>query len=193
MSALRKLDVSGTVEELLFCRDRIGSIVSEPVDSIDMQLAGIPDDCHGGTTRLACSRFQDIYERGALIRNSRQLTIVSKEELVAIAAAIDLEHLPAAWLGANMVLSGIPNLTHLPPSTRLRFESGAVLVVDLENRPCVFPAKVIGEHVSGKGKNFVAGARQRRGFTAWVERPGKIATGQMLSVFVPTQEPYPHL
>jgi hypothetical protein len=191
MGALRLLDTTGKVEQILYTDDSTRSIVSSPVDSVRLDFAGIEADCHAGTTRKACSRFQHVYEKGALIRNSRQLTVVSREELALIAADLELDHLPAAWLGANMVLSGIPHLTLLPPSSRLKFESGAILVVDLENRPCVFPAKVIEEQAPGKGKRFVSAAGQRRGFTCWVERPGDVAVGQTASVFAPAQKAYP--
>lgn len=191
MSALRQLDITGTLEDMLYCRDSSESIVSESFKGTRLVLGGIAGDCHGGLTRSACSRFKAVYEQGAEIRNSRQLTVVSTEELAAIAGDLDLDDLPAAWLGANLVISGIPHLTLLPPSTRLRFDSGAVIVVDLENRPCVFPAKIIESHYPGKGKQFVGKAMQRRGFTAWVERPGDVSIGDTVTIFVPSQVPYP--
>jgi hypothetical protein len=43
------------------------------------------------------------------------------------------------WVGANLALQGIANLTMLPPSTRIFFPGDAVLVVDAEYMPCIGP------------------------------------------------------
>ena len=93
-------------------------------------------------------------------------------------------------VGANLLLSGIPDLTLLPPSSRLIFSSGASLVVDMQNAPCAYPGKVIDEHHPGKGKGFPRAAIDRRGLTAWVEREGSIATGDNVELHIPPQRIY---
>lgn len=193
MAGLKKSDLAGRVEEVLWCRDSEASIVSETLDRAFVSLAGLPKDTHAGLTRPACVRVKQLYPEGTEIRNSRQLTLVSREELDAIAAAMGLDGLLPAWLGANLMLSGIPQLTLLPPSSRLQFPSGLTLVVDLENGPCIYPARVIDEHHPGRGSRFVKHALHRRGITAWVEREGEVGPGDSVEVHVPNQAPHPAL
>jgi len=133
------------------------------------------------------------YPRGTEIRNTRQFSIVSAEELAQIAAAMALDRLDPAWLGASMVVEGIPDFSHLPPSSRLQGESGATLVVDLENRPCTLPAKVIEAARPGAGKLFKPAGKGKRGITAWVEREGVFRLGDRLRLHVPDQPVWAHL
>ena len=130
--------------------------------------------------------------RLADIANVRQLTILSQEELSEVATAMGVSALPASWLGANMVLAGVPDLTQLPPSTRLQFPSGACLVVDMENFPCRQIAEVIAKTHPEAADKFVAAANHKRGVTAWVEREGDIAVGDAVTVWFPPQHDYRH-
>ena len=95
------------------------------------------------------------------------------------------------WVGANLLVSGIPNFTKLPPSTRLLFDGGAALVIDLENSPCKYPGEIIDRFHPGFGDKFAKAALGLRGVTAWVEREGKISAGDGIRVFVPPQQIYP--
>src|SRR5690606_23608163 len=127
---------------------------------------------HGTGTRPSCSRVTAQYPRGTIIRNVRQASLVSAEELAAIARVMQIDALDPAWLGATMVIEGIPDFSHVPPSSRLQAPSGATLVIDMENRPCQLPARVIETAMPGIGKRFKPAAEGRRGVTAWVEREG---------------------
>jgi hypothetical protein len=98
-----------------------------------------------------------------------------------------------AWVGASLVIEGIPDFTHVPPSSRLQGPDGVTLVVDMENRPCHLPAKVIDEDAPGYGKAFKAAAAGRRGVTAWVEREGRLRLGDVLRLHIPDQPVWPHL
>ena len=89
-----------------------------------------------------------------------------------------------------MVLSGIPDLSRLPPSSRLQTGSGATLAVDLENRPCNLPARTIDEVSPGLGKRFRAAAANRRWVAAWVERPGTLRVGDRMRLHLPTRRPW---
>ena len=179
------------VKALLSCADSGESIESHELERIDLSFSGIPEDTHGGLMRAACTRFPYLYAEGTEVRNTRQLTLVSSEELGEIAASMEIDRVLPGWLGANVELSGIPQLTLLPPSSRLLFPSGAVVTVDIENRPCAFPAQVIDGHYPGKGRKFIRAAMHRRGVTAWVEREGAIAVGDTVSVFFPAQTAHP--
>lgn len=194
MAILSPTSLTGTITALGIVRDRGASPCAEPVDTVDLGFEGIAGEAHSGLTRPSCSRVLAQYpERGTLIRNSRQISIVSEEELAAIAAALGIPDLPAGLLGANVVLRGLPHLTMVPPASRLVFAGGAVLTVDMENAPCTIPAREIERRHPGVGAGFRAAARNRRGVTAWVERPGRLAIGETARLHVPPIRAYPPL
>lgn len=142
---------------------------------------------HHGFTRPSCSRVTAQHPKGTEIANVRQISIVSAEELAAIAAACDLPRIDPVWLGATIVVAGLPDFSHLPPSSRLQGPDGVTLVVDMQNRPCHLPAREIEADAPGHGAAFKAGAKGRRGVTAWVERPGVLNLGDTLRLHVPDQ------
>ncbi|MGF1503508.1 MAG: MOSC domain-containing protein [Paracoccaceae bacterium] len=194
MSVVKPLGRTGTVAWLgLVERKRAApDIVSAAVETLELDWGGPVGDVHHGETRGACVRVKSLYPRGTEIRNVRQLSILSAEELAEIAEALEIPELRPEWVGATLVLRGIPDLTLLPPATRLVFEGGATLVTDTENLPCKFPAEVIERHHPGHGRAFPKIARGKRGLTAWVERPGRIALGAAATPHVPPQRIYPH-
>lgn len=192
MPALIPSDVTGTVVWLGRVADRAAGLRSEPLAAVVATFAGIEGEAHGGATRASCSRVAGLYPRGTTIRNVRQVSIVSAEELAAIAARMELDRLDPSWIGASMVVEGIPDFTHVPPSARLRFASGATLTVDMENRACHLPSKVIDAAAPGFGPAFQTAAQGRRGVTAWVEREGPIAIGDAVSLHVPAQRAWAH-
>jgi hypothetical protein len=95
-----------------------------------------------------------------------------------------------AWVGASLVLEGIPDLTHLPPSSRLQGPDGVTLVVDMENLPCQEPAVTIEKALPGQGKGFKSAAKDKRGITAWVEREGTLRLGDAVRLHIPAQRPW---
>lgn len=162
-------------------------IHGEAVAEMPLTFAGFAGEVHAGETRPACARVRDLHPRGTTIRNVRQLSLVSAEEMAAVAAALGLEEMDYAWLGASVVVSGLPDFTHLPPSSRLQAEDGCTLVVDMENLPCQEPARTIEAARPGHGRAFREAAKGRRGVTAWVEREGVLRVGSPLRLFVPAQ------
>ena len=130
------------------------------------------------------------YPRDTPIRNVRQLTLLSVEELADIAAIMGIPEVKPEWVGANIVTSGIPDLTLLPPSSRLQFPSGATIVVDMENEPCRYPAEIIARHNPGQKVGFVKAAKHKRGITAWVEREGDVALHDEITIWIPPQRVY---
>lgn len=173
--------------------DRATALASEPLQQAELGWGGIEGESHGGVTRASCSRVLDQHPRGTEIRNTRQLSIVSEEELALIAAEIGIERLDPALMGASLAVRGLGDFTHLPPASRLQADSGATLVVDMENRPCVLPGPGVEARHPGAGKRLKPAAENRRGITAWVERPGVIALGQRLRLHVPDQPAWAHL
>ena len=158
-----------------------------PADRLDLTFAGLSGSVHSGLTRPSDSRVTAQYPKGTEIRNTRQLSLVSSEELAEIAARLDLPEIDPARLGATLVLRGIPDFSHVPPSSRLQSPSGTTLVVDMENRPCEFPARSLEIAHPGHGTAFRTAARGRRGVTAWVEREGPLLLGDVLRLHVPDQ------
>lgn len=187
MPALRKTSVLGAITWLGVNVNRAAALESSQTTELIANFSGIGGEDHGTDTRHSCSRVVSQYPKGTLIRNTRQICIVSSEELADIAAEMGIDALNPAWIGAGMVIKGIPDFTHIPPSTRLQGGSGATLTVDIENRPCHLPSPVIDEALPGKGRSFKAAAKGRRGITAWVEREGTFRIGDEISVHIPDQ------
>ena len=162
-------------------------IHGEPLEVMPLSFAGFDGEVHAGLTRASCSRVTSQYPRGTTIANTRQVSLVSEEELALIAAEMGLDELDPAWLGAGVVVRGIPDFTHVPPSSRLQNETGCTLVVDMENSPCLQVSKTIEQDRPGRGKLFKPAAKERRGVTAWVEREGTLKVGDRLRLHVPSQ------
>lgn len=154
---------------------------------LDLTFAGVAGAFHAGLTRPSCSRVKAQYARNTPIKNERQLSIVSAEELAQIAAKMGVAAIDPARMGANMVLRGIPDFSHVPPSSRLQAASGATVVVDMENRPCVYPAKSLRADHGDAALAFKTAAMGRRGVTAWVAAEGRIALGDILTLHRPDQ------
>lgn len=187
MPALMKTDVVGRVVWLGLVRDRAAELSSASVPEIAARFAGPEGEAHGGLVRPSCSRVISQYPKGTEIRNTRQFALLCASELAEIAKEMGLEALDPGLLGATMVIEGIPDFTHLPPSSRLQSQSGATLVVDMENRPCSLPARPIETRHPGKGVMFKPAAQGRRGVTAWVEREGHFKLGDSITLHVPEQ------
>ena len=162
--------------------------VTEAVDAIDLTFDGIPGDDHAGTTRRSGGR-EPWYPRGTEMRNERQISILSFDELQATADAMALAEVKPEWIGGNMVLDGVANLTWLPPRTLLFFEGGATLKVDGDNAPCRLSGRSIAKAVGREDAElkFPAAARNRRGLVAWVEKPGRIEKGERFRAQIPEQ------
>ncbi len=189
MPALKPTDVWGEVVWLGVQRVPVEKLVirAEPLDEMPLSYAGFAGEVHGGVTRPACSRVLAQHPTGTEIRNVRQLSLVSAEEVAEVAAALGMERIDYAWLGASAVISGIADFSHLPPSSRLQGPDGMTLVIDMQNRPCQEPAVTMAKATGGQGKMFKPAAEGKRGVTAWVEREGVLRVGDRLRLHVPDQ------
>jgi hypothetical protein len=168
------------------------NLVTRDVPEVKVSLEGFVGDRHAGLTRKADVRTP-WFPRGTLVRNTRQVSIVSLEELEFIAEALGVPQVQAAWLGANLELAGVPRLTQLPPGTRLFFPEDATLVVDGENEPCRKAGRALEAHYTGHeglAGRFVKAAHQRRGLVGWVERPGLIRPADKVKVVLPPAVAY---
>ncbi|MGI8857874.1 MAG: MOSC domain-containing protein [Thermomicrobiales bacterium] len=186
-----KRALTGQVTRTLVGRDAV-SLVTTKERAIRITMEGVAGDKHAGITRLSDSRTP-WYTRGIVIRNSRQVSLVSAEDLERIAAALALPVIEPEWLGANLVLRDIPDFSHLPPGSRLFFPDDAVLVVTEQNLPCVQPGRVIQEQYPDAARlaqQFPKVALHLRGIVACVERPGAISEGDTVRIDVIEHTPY---
>lgn len=190
MPALKKTGISGRITWLGLVRDRQSALASEAVEQVEARFSGPDGESHGGLTRPSCARMTQQYPLGTEIRNTRQFSILSVEEMTRIAQAMGLARLDPHLIGANMLIEGIEDFTHLPPASRLQGESGATLVVNLANRPCVLPGPTIEAAHPGIGARFKPAAKGLRGITAWVEREGSFRLGDKITLHIPDQRPW---
>ena len=192
MAYVKEISIVGRVDACLLSPDRATGLEKSPTGSLTLTFDGIVGDCHSGPTMVSDARTMKQYPRGVPLKNRRQVSIVSVEEMAEVAEALAIPVLPPEWVGANLLVSGIPDLTILPPATRMMFSSGATLIIDLENQPCKYPAEIIERHHPGHGSAFVARAKHKRGLVAWVEREGTIASGDSIRLLLPPQRLWNH-
>lgn len=159
----------------------------EAMDAIEVNFDGIVGDHHAGPFREAYSGERE--PKGTVLRNDRQWSAVSDEELDFISERLDLaEPITASTLGANLCLAGVPDLSLLPRGTRFKFPSGAALTVEEYNPPCRdMSAEVAKKHTTRSGEPLKAGAWQRaamgrRGIVGVVDVPGEIRVGDEVEV-----------
>lgn len=185
------LTLTGEVVSVLVARDP-ASLRSCAEPQARVTFEGFEGDRHAGLTWRSGGRTPH-FPRGTEIRNTRQISIVSVEELEQIARAMSVPALLPEWLGANLLLRAIPQLSFLPPGTRFFFAQGAALVVEGENHPCALAGASIEEACPdrpGLTQAFPKAGRHLRGLVAWVERPGLIASGDGVRAQLPEQRVY---
>ncbi len=177
----------GNVESVhVGATDELGK---EARDRIQLELDGIVGDRHRSFQRSTWEG--DKQEEGTVRRNERQWSAVSIEELAEVSTEMDLaEPVTAAQVGANLCLSGVPQLSRLPKGTILRFPSGAELIVEEYNPPCHDMGKALADALQTRSGNplestaFSKAAKLTRGVVGVVEVPGEIAVGDEVMVEV---------
>lgn len=183
--------LTGRVEGTFVVEGR--GVDSTPRAELSLTYAGIAGDRHEGLVRPSGPR-EPWYQRGTPMRNERQVSILSLEELAEVAATLGLDRLPAEWIGGNLVLSGIAHLTQLPPRSLLLFASGATIRIDGDNDPCRSSGRAIAAHLTGRAEvefGFVKAAAGKRGLVGWIEREGMVRPGDAVKVRIWRQTGYP--
>ena len=181
-----------TVVRVLVAPDP-ASIVARPTEVLDLDEGGVRGDRHHGVLRPSGSREVAHYPRGTMIRNRRQLTLVSVEELAEVADRLGVPQVLPEWLGANVLVRGAPALSALPAGSRRVVPGVLGLVGEGVNQPCRLPGRVLAAQYPGTDveRRFARVAYGRRGIAASVERPGLLAAGDVLEVHPP--EPHAFL
>ena len=158
-------------------------------EALDLTFEGIPGDRHGGLIRDSGAR-EPWYERGTEMRNERQLSLLCPDELVRIAEGMSLPEVNPRWIGGNMVISGVPNFSMLPPRTLMFFESGATVKIDGQNAPCRLAGGAVAKRYpdrQGLDLEFPKVAKRLRGLVGWLEKPGRVVPGEAIKIRIPEQ------
>ena len=167
--------------------DKSQSIGKRQCNSALIHLDGFEGDAHRGYTRGVWAGDKD--PEGTVRRNERQWSGISVEELEKISRNLDLEEtLSADTLGVNICLDGIEGFSQLPGGSRLAFPSGAVLVIEEYNPPCI----EMSEHIAGlvttrTGTSLARGSFSKaamgiRGVVGVVDVAGEIHVGDEVTV-----------
>jgi hypothetical protein len=178
---------------------RVAGIFVAPFDhfqtrqaaELALTFAGIEGDFHAGITRRSGGR-EPWYPRGTEIRNERQVSIVASDELALVASRMGIAEVKPEWLGANLLIEGVPTLSMVPAGTLLFFQGGVTLKVDGQNGPCRIAGRAVADGARMPDRDagsllFPKAARRLRGLVAWVEKPGIIKSGEQISVRIPEQ------
>lgn len=178
-----------TVKGLYLGKDET-KLEKESVSELVLWWNGILDDKrHYGLSKKAGVREKP-FAKGQIVRNDRQVSIVSVEELDRLAKRMDLDEVKSEWLGANILFQGYPELTSLPPLTLIIFreKEDAAIRVYGKNLPCKGPGDVIQAHYPNKpslATLFVESALNCRGVVGWVHRAGIINVGDEAEIILP--------
>ncbi len=163
--------------------------------SIQIELDGVVGDRHRSYERRTWQG--DKQPEGTTRRNERQWSAVSAEELAEIQDAMDLTDPPSATdLGANLCLTGLPELSRMPKGTLLKFPSGAELMVEEFNPPCHdMGKKLAAKYTTRSGETlsttaFSKAAKLNRGLVGVVETAGAISAGDEVTVEIYETPPW---
>ena len=179
--------ITGTVDSVCLGSPEVDGLGKQACESLQLELDGIVGDRHRSVTRAAWEH--DKQPEGTIRRNERLWSAVSIEELAGIEQAMDLSTpLTAATLGANICFRGIPNLSQLHKGSTIKFPSGAEIIVEEYNPPCID----MGEKLASTFHNtsgdpiastaFSQAAKFTRGLVGVVEVAGKISAGDEVIV-----------
>lgn len=166
------------------------------IDAIEFGFEGPVGDIHSGFTRKLSGHDGGYFRTSALAKgdiafNWRSWTGLSQEELMEVEQALGCS-IPQGCLLENIVVSGIPNFSKLPPTSRLVFPkrgTQAVLAVWEENGPCHVVGKRLADHYGEPElqKRLIAGAQNRRGVMGLVLTVGRVEVGDTILVYPPMQ------
>jgi hypothetical protein len=192
MPALIPTDHVAEVVWLGVTPDRSAALQSAPREVLRLSFAGPEGEDHAGLTRPSDSRVLAQYTRGTEIRNVRQLSILSEEDIAAIARRWAFRPSAHDVRGDH----GVARDTgfHAHPAVVAAAGRGERHDPDRGHGKPALPPGVQrdrGAH-PGFGKAFKPAAAGRRGVTAWVEREGEIRLGAKLRLHIPDQPHWPH-
>ena len=151
-----------------------------PLETLELDLGGPVGDRHHGVEASSDERQKWLYPPGTTIRNNRQVSLVDVDELALIASQLGLDELAPGTIADNVCTRGIPQLSGLPPMSRLVFgddAEGPVIVVLGRNNPCTIAGGLVERAYGTPAHQFPKAAMNHRGITGWVERAGVLRAG----------------
>lgn len=177
------------------------------VPYLDLGLDGVTlsrtdlDRHHGATRQVR--KYQAGAWAGRIVRNERQVSIATLEDLKAIADFLGITEMiendqgvdvfMSQAMAVNVVISGAIDLKdYLGPGSKLLCgepETGAIVDISEAHLPCSKPAT----DISGKldldlsiiKKRFKEVAADKRGFVGSVYSPGRLALGDAVAIQLP--------
>ncbi len=174
------------------------AIDGKPMKQIRFDFTGPIGDSHSGLTRTldghdAPYTKTSRLRKGDEVFNWRSWTAVSAEEVKKIEWELSDLSIPAGCLLENLVVSGINNLSQLPPTSRFVFPTKAngsqlILAVWGENSPCNFVGQRLQEHHKERkdvSRDFISSAVGKRGVMGFVLSPGFADVGDLIQVYSP--------
>ncbi len=178
--------ITGIVESVYLGGD-VDDLSKDLCIGLQAELDGFVNDRHRSLQRECWEH--DKQKEGTIRRNERQWSAVSVEELKTIEQGMNLsEPLRASSLGANLCFKGIPALSELPRGTILTFPSGAELMVEEYNPPCLDMGKKLAAIYSCRSGEplsdtvFSDAAKFSRGLVGVIDVAGRINTGDAVTV-----------
>lgn len=179
--------MTASVVHLAICRPG-RAVASEAVQQLSVTAHGIVGDRHAGPTLIAGPRQKGV-ARGTVLPNTRQVSLVSREESAEVAHRLSLRALDFTWLAANIEVEGLSGLSALPAGTRLVFSGGVIVLLEGENEPCRKVGNVIAAATGLAIESaFVKAAWGLRGVVGWVEASGTIGRGESVRVEIEGRE-----
>ena len=165
-------------------------LVKQERGFLQAEMDGFLGDRHASFQRKAWNAG-DKQRKGTIRRNERHWSAVSQAELEFMSREMDLsEVLNAGSIGANLCFAGLPSFSLIPKGSTFKFPSGAELLVEEYNPPCLDMGKELAsKYLTNSGKPihdtaFAKAAQYIRGLVGVVEVPGLIKVGDEVEVFI---------
>ncbi|MDB5266875.1 MAG: molybdenum cofactor sulfurase [Parcubacteria group bacterium] len=167
---------------------------------IGFNLDGPEGDAHSGHTRKLSGHdseylwTSELVKRESVVFNWRSWTGLAVEEIREVEAVLKCD-IPKGCLLENIGFSGIPNFSHLPPTSRIVFPKYGgeqlILAVWEENGPCHGVGDRLAKHYDKKdlSKQFISAAQCKRGVMGFVLSPGWVEVGDEVVVYPPASAP----
>jgi MOSC domain-containing protein YiiM len=160
---------------------------SSQTNEAAFSFEGILGDRHLGLTYHAKTNHPEF--KGKIeVKNTRQISMMSVEELALIADELGVSEIKAEWIYTNILVSGIPHLSQIPAGARFFFSGGLILFNEGENFPCNTAATIVQQQypqIEGIQQRFIKAAFHKRGLLAWVEHPEKLKIDSDFEVALP--------
>jgi MOSC domain-containing protein YiiM len=190
----------GRIVGLYAALDAAQGFVTAPVGELAVSLDGVAGDRHGGRTRPAGPR-EPWMPKGFPVRNDRQLSALSVEDLSAIAAGLALDAVRPELIGANIMIEGVEAFSRLAPGSHLaiggawggkgQFDGDVILKAEAYNRPCRGPGRKLAA-AHGRPElefGFVTAAKSLRGLVLSISAAGTVRLGDAVVVIPPVTAP----